>query len=400
MVGNWRLDLVLRSRDSEPTVTNMELFFDLVYVFAVTQLSGTLLDHLTARGTVETLVLFAAVWWAWNYTAWATNWIDPDRLPVRVMMIGLMLLSLIMSAAIPQAWGDRGLTFAIAYTVIQVGRTAFMVLAFRGHVMARNYAQLLVWSAGAGALFIVGGCCHGNARLALWIIALAIDYGGPIAGFALPFAGRTPMHDWSLRPNHLAERCQLIVIIALGESLLATGRGFAVLDHDVPTVAAFIVTFFGSAALWWLYFARHAEDAVSRVEESDDPARLGRGGYGYAHAVMVAGVILTAVGDEIVIAHPAADATTATVLTTYGGTALFLLGMVLFTRSTGGFDRAEQVWAAGAFVALIVLTATGRTMSGLAISIGSTAVLFVLVALAAVHARGRETHTGSLELEE
>jgi len=160
-------------------------------VFAVTQLSHTLHEHLNGRGALETLVLFLAVWWAWNYTAWATNWIDPDHPTVRVLMLTLMLISLVMSAAIPDAFGRRGLAFAGAYVALQVLRSAFMVAAFRGRRMGRNYAQLLVWSCIAGALWIVGGFAHGDTRLLVWIVAVAVDYAAPLHGFALPrLAGR------------------------------------------------------------------------------------------------------------------------------------------------------------------------------------------------------------------
>src|SRR5438094_8832579 len=139
---------VLREREpgATPEVTSVELFFDLVYVFAVTQLSLYLREHLTARGALETLVLFLAVWWAWNYTAWATNWIDPERPAVRVLMLALMLISLVMSAKIPRAFSDEAVGFAAAYVAIQVVRSGFMVFALRGQRMARNYAQLLAWS--------------------------------------------------------------------------------------------------------------------------------------------------------------------------------------------------------------------------------------------------------------
>lgn len=377
---------VLRRRDAEPGVTNMELFFDLVYVFAVTQLSHTLAARLTGRGAVDTLVLFAAVWWAWNYTAWATNWIDPDRLPVRVLMIALMLLSLVMSAAIPDAFGGQGMAFAGAYVAMQLLRAGFMVWALQGKVMGRNYAQLLAWGALSGVAWIAGAVADGDARLVLWALAVLIDYGGPVAGFALPGAGRTPMRGWSLAPGHLAERCQLVVIIALGESVLVTGQGFAQLRRTPATVAAFASAFLGSAALWWLYFARHAQAAVERVSHSDDPARLGRGGYAYSHAVMVAGVILTAVGDERVIAHPTGDAGTATALAVLGGAALYLLGMAGFVASTGGLDRAERIATVVIFALLAVLALLATSLSGLAIGAATTLLLFGLVAFAAAHA--------------
>src|SRR6266542_64592 len=178
-----------RTQDQAPPVTSVELFFDLVYVFAVTQLSQHLLHDLTLRGAVETLVLFLAVWWAWNYTAWATNWIDPDLPAVRVLMLALMLISLVMSAKIPRAFGDEAVGFAAAYVAIQVVRSGFMVVAFRGQSMGRNYAQLLAWSCIAGAVWIAGAFLHGDARLLTWILALALDYGAPLHGFALPGLG-------------------------------------------------------------------------------------------------------------------------------------------------------------------------------------------------------------------
>ena len=235
---------VLRRRveGEAPEVTNMELFFDLVYVFAITQLSHTLLNHLTARGALETAVLFTAVWWASNYTAWATNWIDPDQPQVRALMVTLMLLSLVMSAAIPEAFTSRALAFALAYVAIQVLRSGFMVAALRGQVMRQNYAQLLTYSAIAGAFWIGGAFVEGDARLAIWIVALAIDLGAPLHGFWLPRLGSTPLADWTLAGGHLAERCQLVLLIALGESILAAGATFSELARvTAEVVAAFCV---------------------------------------------------------------------------------------------------------------------------------------------------------------
>src|ERR687893_2667096 len=144
---------LLRARDGEEQrVTPLELFFDLVYVFAITQLSHLLLDHLTIEGALETLFLLLAVWWAWIYTTWVTNWFDPDRLPVRLMLIALMLVSLVMSVAIPEAFGERGLMFALAYVAIQVGRTAFVLIALGGtHQLSRNFQRVLSWYVASGA---------------------------------------------------------------------------------------------------------------------------------------------------------------------------------------------------------------------------------------------------------
>jgi low temperature requirement protein LtrA len=252
--------------------------------------------------------------------------------------------------------------------------------------MERNYAQLLARSAIAGAVWIAGAFVEGDTRLVLWLVALVLDYGAPLLGFALPGAARTPMSTWSLAGGHLAERCQLVVLIALGESVLVTGEGFAELSHTTTTVLAFIVTFGLSAALWWLYFARHAEAAVKRVAKSSDPARIGRGGYAYAHALMVAGVIVAAVGDELTLRHPHGNISAALALTVLGGVALFNAGMVLFVRITGGLDSFERGMTAVFFTVLVALGLLSFAFSPLALTTGSLVALLGLVAAAAWHA--------------
>src|SRR5919204_204378 len=227
--------------DEAPEVTSPELFFDLVYVFAITQLSRTLHEHLDSRGALETLILFFAVWWAWNYTAWALNWVDPDHAAVRVLVLALMLISLVMSAAIPGAFRGRGVAFAAAYVGLQLLRSSFMVFAFRGQRMARNYLQLLTWSFIAGAFWLGGAFVHGDTRLFVWIAAVLVDYAAPLHGFALPGLRRTRMSDWPLGGGHLAERNRLVLLIALGESILAVGATFAGMNWTASTATGFAV---------------------------------------------------------------------------------------------------------------------------------------------------------------
>src|ERR671929_1999409 len=161
---------LLRTRDGgEQRATPLELFFDLVYVFAITQLSHLLLNHLTIEGALETLFLLLAVWWAWIYTTWVTNWFNPDRLPVRLMLVAVMLASLVMSVAIPEAFGERGLMFALAYVAIQVGRTAFTFIALRkslgtSHPLSRTFQRILTWFVGSGVVWIIGGLLEGELR--------------------------------------------------------------------------------------------------------------------------------------------------------------------------------------------------------------------------------------------
>src|ERR671937_67986 len=364
-----------RTRGAAPPVTSVELFVDLVYVVAVTQLSQHLLHHLTARGALETLVLFLAVWWAWNYTAWATNWIDPESPAVRVLLLALMLISLVMSAMIPKAFGDEEVGFANAYGAIQAVRSAFMVYALRGRRMARNYAQLLAWSCIAGVAWIVGAFLHGDARLLTWILALALDYGAPLHGFALPGVGRTPTRAWTLAGGHLAERNRLVVLIALGESILALGKSFSELHADAAIVTAFVAGFVLIASLWWVYFVRYAEEAALAISRSVDPTRMARAGYAYAHAIMVAGVIVVAVATERTMLHPYGDTSTATAAVILGGPTLYLGGNALFNFALAGETPRSRLVG---IVLLAALAPLAAVVEPLVLSIAATIVVLAL----------------------
>src|SRR5918995_6633510 len=287
---------MLRARDrGEQKVTPLELFFDLVYVYAITQLSHLLLGHPTVGRALETLFLLLVVWWAWQYTAWFTDWFDPEALPVRLMLVAVMLASLVMSVAIPGAFGERGLMFALAYVAIQVGRTAFAVLALgASHPLSGGFRRILCWFAAAGVLWVAGGLLEGEARYALWLLALAVDYSGPVAGYWTPGLGRSRTEEWTIEGTHFAERCQLIVIVALGESILVTGTAFGEIEASTATVTAFVVAFVGSAALWWTYFARSAEISREIITTSEDPGRMARSAYTYFHLPMIAGIIAIA----------------------------------------------------------------------------------------------------------
>src|ERR687893_1630727 len=171
---------LMRAREgADGRVTPLELFFDLVYLFAITHLSHRLLEHLTVRGVLETLMLLLVVWGAWVYTAWFTNWFHPNRLAVRLVLVAVMLASLLMSVAIPEAFGKRGLMFALAYVAIQVGRTAFTFIVLikslgTSHPLSRTFQRILTWFVGSGVVWIIGGLLEGEARYALWLLALAV----------------------------------------------------------------------------------------------------------------------------------------------------------------------------------------------------------------------------------
>lgn len=331
-------------------VTTMELFFDLVYVFAITQLSHLLLENLDWHGAFQTALLLLAVWWAWVYTTWATNWFDPDQLPVRVVLMGVMAASLIVSTVIPEAFGERGLLFAVAFVALQVGRTAFVAYwSRRDPVLGRNFLRILAWLIASGVLWVAGGLSDGTTREVLWLGAVAIDYIAPAAGFWIPVHGRSSTRDWNISGAHMAERCQLFLIIALGESILITGRTFGESEISPIVVAGFMIAFLGSVALWWVYFDRAAGDAEHMIAQSDDPGRLGRLAYTYLHLPMIAGIIVTAVGDELAIAHPLGHAGPGIAATVLGGPAIFLFGHLLFKRAV------FEVWSLPRIAAIVVL---------------------------------------------
>jgi low temperature requirement protein LtrA len=337
--GNERLTMLRPRGESEQNrVTYIELFYDLVFVFAVTQLSHSLLEHLTVLGAIETLLLFLAVWWAWVDTSWVTNWLNPIRTPVRLLLLVLMLVGLVLSTSIPNAFEDTGLVFAAAYTVMQLGRSAFMLWALGAGSPAntRNFQRIAAWQSVSCLFWIAGGLAEGETRIGLWIVALAIETSGPMAGFHVPGLGRSTTDDWDVEGGHMAERCGLFIIIALGESILVTGATFADLEWSAATLAAFAVAFTGSVAMWWVYFDTGAEFGAERIAGSSDPGRLARLAYTYLHIPIVAGIIVAAVGDELILAHPTGHIEPGAAAVILGGPALYVLGNMLFKRAMTG----------------------------------------------------------------
>ena len=322
---------LLRDRTGVQRVTNIELFFDLVYVFAVTQLSHYLLGHVNLRGVLQAGLLLAMVWVIWSYTTWVTNWLDPELLPVRLLLVVLMLISLAMSASLPRAFEDLGLWVGGAYAIQQIGRSLFMVIALRGHPLEANFQRILAWCVASSALAVAGGLAHGNARALLWLGAVGIDLLGGVVGFYTPGLGRSRTSDWTIEGGHFAERCQAFIVIALGESIVIIGATLTgVKEITAASVAAFVVAFAGSVALWWLYFDQSAVAAAEMIARSDDPGRLGRSAYHLIHPVMVAGIIVSAAADEKVLADPGQPASTAAAWMILGGPALFLAGHAAF----------------------------------------------------------------------
>jgi low temperature requirement protein LtrA len=357
-----------------------ELFFDLVFVFAITQLSHGLLAHLSPLGVAQTALLMAAVWWLWIYTAWVTNWVDPEHALVRLMLFAMMLGGLALAAAIPKAFEGRGMVFAGAYVAMQLGRTTFLMAALWRSRTAplRNSQRILIWFAASAPLWLGGALLEGQGRMALWAAAVAVDLAGPAMGFRVPGLGASRVQDWAIEGGHMAERCGLFVIIALGESILVTGATMAGMAWTPAVLAAFAVAVTGSIAMWWLYFHRGAALGVAQITGAADPGRLGRLAYTYLHLPIIAGIVVTAVGDEMVLAHPDGRAGAGALFGLVGGPALFLAGLSAFKHALRGWWQQSHL---GGLVALALLAGVGGMMSPLALAAAVALVLVVVAAL-------------------
>jgi len=371
--------LRVRHGHAHHRVTFIELFFDLVFVFAVTQLSHGLLAHLTPLGALQTAVLMLAVWWAWIDNAWITNWLDPERAPVRFLLLLLMLLGLFVSAAIPKAFDEHAAAFALAYGALEITPKLFMLWALRRHDRGnyRNFLRITVWRALGAACWVTGGFVPAEARLAVWALALAIDTASPVFSFWVLGLGRSTTADWTVEGGHMAERCGLFVIIALGESILITGATFADLAWDAVTLAAFANCFIGSAAMWVVYFNIGAERSSRVVAASEDPGRLARSGYTYMHIPIIAGIIVAAVADELTLHHPGGHTDIKTAAAILGGPALYLAGNLMFKWLTAPYPPLSHMAGLALLAALILGV---PVTPPLALSVAATAVL-ILVAV-------------------
>jgi low temperature requirement protein LtrA len=377
-------------------VTYAELFFDLVFVFAVTQISHTLLGRFTPLGVMQTTLLFLGVWWVWVYTAWITNWLNPELTPVRILLFMLMLGGLVLSTSIPKAFESRGLWFALAYAAMQVGRTVFLLASIpRTQPSIRmNAIRILAWLFASAMFWILGGFAQGSSRLLLWAVALGIEYLSPAVRFWLPKYGASSIEDWAVEGGHMAERCAGFIIIALGESIVVTGATFADLSWSAENITAFVSAFIGSIAMWWIYFHKGVEAGSEQISNSSEPGRLARLAYTYLHMPIVAGIIVSAVADELVLTHPNGHSGLRTVLSSIVGPLLFLIGTILFKRAIRGWLQPSH--GAG-IAALGLLACFASGLSPLMLSILTTAILIMVAAWESISLKSGATGPPSVQ---
>jgi len=370
-----RVTPVLRGEGSR--VTPLELFFDLVFVLAITQCTALMADEPTWRGVAKGMLILGVLWWSWVGYAWLTSVVDPEEGFVRIAMFAAMAGLLVVALCVPSAFDDAALLFAGAYAVVRLGQVALLFVAGRDDPdLRRSTTGLLVGTTIGVALITGASFLDGPAQGALWALALALDMGEPYVFGA---------EGWKLVPGHFAERHGLIIIIALGESIVAIGVGAEGLDVvDPAVVAAATLGIVIAAVLWWLYFDVVALVAERRLEHAS-PGRerneIARDSYSYLHFPMVAGIVLLALGLKKTLEHVEDPLKLVPAAALLGGAALYLLAHVAFRwRNVHRFNWYRL--AAAAILAALVPAAVELP------ALATVAILaIVLVALIVVETR-------------
>jgi len=344
-------ELLEQSAEQEKRVTPLELFFDLVFVFAITQVSGYVSAIPTWGRLAQGMAILAVLWFGWSGYAWLGNTADAEEEHLRVMLIGAMGAMLVTSLAVPRAFGSYGLIFGLGYFAVRSFHLATYTYVARkehdqqlGTVVGRLGTTMMP----AAALLVLAGVLDGPARTACWVAALAVDYGGILL---------RGVDGWRITPSHFAERHGLVIIIALGESVVSLGVGADRLTLTTGVIVGALLGLAVAAALWWAYFDVVAIVGERRLRHADPDkqALIARDSYTYLHLPMMAGIILFAIGVKrtLIELHAHLEIVPATALC--GGIALYLLALSAFKRRNIGSFNTQRLLAAAVLVAMIPL---------------------------------------------
>ena len=363
-----RISAVLRE---EERVTPLELFFDLVFVLGFTQCTALMVEHPTWEGVAQGLLVLALLWWSWGGFAWLTSVVDPEEGAVRIAMFASMAGLLVVALCVPEAFGSRALTFAISYGVVRAGHLALFVLASRDDPELRHSVFTLAISTAIGVgLIATASFFDGAVQGGIWILAIVLDYGGPAL---------YGVEGWRLEPAHFAERHGLVIILALGESIVALGVGADVgITAGVITAATLGIALV--SALWWIYFdmvALVTERRVRRATEGRERNALARDSYSYLHYPMVAGIILVALGLEQTLAHVDEHLKTVPAFALLGGVAIYLLAHVALRLRNARSINLQRLVLALVLFALIPVAVEVSALIALA---GVAVLLSVMIA--------------------
>ena len=341
-----RTATTLRGPEDPQRATFLELFLDLVFVFALFQLSRRL-EHMGWSGAFQTLVLLLAVWLVWNRTARICDRYDIRRPAIQLLIIGSMFGAAVLAVAVRDAFRMRGPLFAVAYVAVQVGRGLFLVVVTRGGDR-RPEVRHLFWFGVSVLPWLAGAAAHGWARAGLWALAVAVDYTAPRLGWPTPWLGRARAAELAISGEFVAERQRQFFIIVLGELILVTGLTVSSSGLGAGHVAAAVVAFATTVLLWRIYIYRAGEVMGAAVAAAPDPLRVIVSASLYCHPTMVVGMVAISVGDELVIRHPAGSTPPSWILVILGGPALFLAGRMIFEYAV--FSRVSRDRVIGVLV--------------------------------------------------
>ena len=366
------------AEEEERKTSYLELFFDLIFVFAFTQVTALILEDTSVAGFARAALVLAMVWWAWSAYTWMTDAIDVENLVTRMLMFGAMAAGFFMALSVPDAYQDEGAWFAVAYFVVRVLNTSLFTWGVRhdpAHLRAT--LRLAPWFVGAAVIALLGGFADPELRPWIWLVSLGVDVVGTL---------RAAGDEWRLKPSHFAERFALIVIIALGESIVAIGIGTSGLERDAAYALAVLIAFAGVAALWWEYFDFTAAGAERSLSRASPLARgpLARDVFTYFHYPVVLGIIFYAVAAKKTLEKPADPLSTPGRWALGLGVAFFLLGLVLMRlRGTRSVAWERLLAAAAALVVALLLDGVAAIVTLAAV----IAVLVVSIAIESVRMR-------------
>ena len=383
-----RDDLLEAPAEREQRVTALELFFDLVFVFAITQVTGFLYHDPTWTRVAEALAILMALWFAWTAYAWLGNTAGSDEGTMRVVLLAAMAPLLVASLAVPHAFGKDALVFGAAYFLVRTLHLVAYTLLARGNpelraVVVRLSRTILP----AAGLLVVAGLLPEPLRAFCWAAALTIDYGGLLL---------SSIEGWRVEPAHFAERHALIVIIALGESIVALGVGASGLALETGVITAVVLGLAVAGCLWWAYFDVVATVAERKLREAGpvERARIARDSYSYLHLPMVAGIVFFAFGVKETLVHVHAHLTSVPAAALCGGVALYLLALSAFKRRNVGSFNYPRLVASAALVALAQAATELPALISLALVAVVACMLITYEVFRYAEARERIRHTG------
>jgi low temperature requirement protein LtrA len=377
---------------SPQRATFLELFFDLVFVFALTRISARAYNNLGVEvggaetwnalvGSGKTLLLLLALWFVWQGTSWTTSQYDPYHLWLQFVVINALVAGLVMGVAIPRAFSSTGLLFAVAYVVAQITRPLVLQFVLRHHPERSLKLRMLITYSISGTFWIAGALVDNSLRVVLWALALALEYVAARFGWPVPGMGRSTTSRWAVVGEHLAERYQQIFLVALGETILVIGLTYSDDGGFSPAATvAFALAVATSVLLWRIYIQRAGQILAEAVSVSARPAAIGRSAAD-SHMIMVIGVVATAIGYELVIGHPLGEVPSSWLAVVLGGPALFVVGRSRFEYEVFGRVSRSRI------IAVVLLVLLFWPLRGRPPLLAAAAPVVILTAMAVADVR-------------